>query len=178
MISRTRAAGEKVNMEFSGISPGQLNWKPSPDRWSIGQCLDHLLVSDCLYFPALKKIAAGNIEMSFWEKWSPFAGLFGKMLLHQVQENGKKKVKAPGVFLPAESNIDPGIMERFSKHLDTLTGYLVDCRNMDIDRIHISSPVSKMVTYSLRHAFMILTEHLHRHINQSIRVKRDPGFPG
>lgn len=178
MLSKAREAGDKVTAEFSGLTMEQINWKPGEGDWSIGQCLDHLVISDCLYFPALKKIAAGNFEMSLWENWNPFSGLFGRMLVNQLQEKVNRKVKAPKIFAPPGGKTDAVILERFHKHLDTLTDCIAGCLKVDVDNIHISSPVSKFVTYSLRHAITILIQHAHRHISQAIRVKAAKGFPG
>ncbi|MDP4261158.1 MAG: hypothetical protein Q8941_01390 [Bacteroidota bacterium] len=52
MTSKGKEASEKVNANFADLSFSQLNWKPAPGSWRIGQCPDHLIVSDCLYFPA------------------------------------------------------------------------------------------------------------------------------
>jgi len=177
MISKAREAGEKVTAELSTLNSEQLNWKPGEESWSIGQCLDHLIISDCLYFPVFKKITEGKHEMSFWENWSPLSGLFGKMLVTQMDENPRKKLNAPSIFTPAESKIDMGVMERFHKHLDTLIEFTAGFSRVDIDKTHITSPVSKVVTYSLRKAISILMQHEHRHINQAIKVKAAKGFP-
>jgi hypothetical protein len=48
MLQKGKEAGEKVKNEFENITQEQLNWKPAPESWSIGQCLDHLVVADCL----------------------------------------------------------------------------------------------------------------------------------
>ena len=99
------------------------------------------------------------------------------MLEHQVQEKTGKKINTPPIFTPSQSTIDLGILERFYKHLDTLLEYIADFIKTDIDKTHITSPVSKVVTYSLRKAITILIQHEHRHINQAIRVKITKGFP-
>jgi uncharacterized damage-inducible protein DinB len=177
MLQKGNESREKVRAEFSTLSLPQLNWKPAEESWSIGQCLDHLVVSDCLYFPAFKKISEGKQEMTFWENWSPLSGLFGKMLENQVQEKVGKKINTPQQFAPSQGNIDLGILERFYKHLDTLLEYIADFIKKDIDKTHITSPVSKVVTYSLRRAITILIQHEHRHINQAIRLKATKGFP-
>jgi hypothetical protein len=177
MLQKGKEADEKVKAEFSGISLHKLNWKPEKDSWSIGQCLDHLIVSDCLYFPALKRIAAGKFEMSFWEKWNPFSILFGRMLVNQLQEKVKKPTKAPKVFIPSSSPFNAGVIDRFHKHLDTLLEYIAACKTIDLDKTHITSPVSRFITYSLRNAITILIQHEHRHINQAIRLKIKNDFP-
>jgi len=177
MLLKGQEAGVKVKKEFSGISLEQLNWKPAPESWSIGQCMDHLIVTDCLYFPAFKKIAENKFEMTSWQRWSPFGGLFGKLLVSQLQENAKRKVNTSKIFYPSASQIDAGIMDRFHKHLDSLLEYIGAFHNTDLDKTYIYSPVSKFITYSLRHAVTILVQHEHRHINQALRVKSKEEFP-
>ena len=176
MLQKGNEVKEKAITEFNQLSLTQLNWKPAQESWSIGQCFDHLIISDCLYFPTLKKIAESKFEMNFWENWSPFGGLFGKMLTNQIQENPKKKLKAPKVFEPPESKIDAVILERFHKHLDTLLEYIASYSKVDIDKIHITSPALKLVTYSLRRAIILLIQHEHRHINQALWVKQEKDF--
>jgi uncharacterized damage-inducible protein DinB len=177
MLQKGKEAGGIVQREFTNLSLTQLNWKPAPGSWSIGQCLDHLIVADCLYFPSFKKIAENNYQMTSWQRWSPLGVLFGRILVDQLQEKVKKKVKTAKVFFPAASQIDMGILERFHKHLDTLLEYVTAFREVDLDKTQITSPVSKFITYSLRNAITILIQHEHRHINQAIRVKSNEEFP-
>lgn len=115
--------------------------------------------------------------MNWWESWSPLSGLFGNMLISQVSEKARKKLNAPSVFLPPENRVDAGICERFHKHLDTLVEYMAHCQRVDIDKTHITSPVSRVVTYSLRKALLILVQHLHRHIGQAEALKSLKEFP-
>jgi hypothetical protein len=177
MLDRGKEAAEKVKKDFSNVTLEQLNWKPAPSSWSIAQCLDHLIVSDSLYFPTLKKIAEGNYQMSFWEKWNPFSKYLGKTLVQQIQEQVTKKIKAPKAFTPSASEIDRGILERFQQHLDTMLEYIAEHKRSNIDKIFITSPVSKFVTYSLRDAITVLVNHEHRHINQAERVMAAKEFP-
>lgn len=177
MLQKGNGLKEKVIANFNDLSLAQLNWKLEEESWSIGQCLDHLIISDCLYFPVLKKCITGKYEMSFWENWSPFSGLFGKILVNQVQGKKVKKIKIPKIFMPSDRKIDAGILERFHKHLDTLLEYIAGSSSIDIDKLHITSPVAKVITYSLRKAIMILIQHEHRHVNQAIRVKLSKYFP-
>ena len=177
MLVKGQEAGVKVKKEFSNMSLEQLNWKPSPESWSVGQCLDHLIVTDCLYFPTFKRIAENKYNMTSWQRWNPLSGLFGKILVSQLQENAKRKVNTAKIFSPSASQIDAGIMERFHKHLDSLLEYIGAFHNTELDRIIIASPASKFITYSLRNAVTLLVQHEHRHINQALKVKSKEGFP-
>jgi len=97
-------------------------------------------------------------------------------MVSQVGEKSHRKMNAPKIFVPTLSDIDAGIIERFQKHLDSLVKFIIGCRNTDLDRTHISSPVSGFITYNLRNTFLLLMQHEHRHINQGVKVKRMKGF--
>jgi uncharacterized damage-inducible protein DinB len=173
ILQKGKEAKEKVHSEFSNISLQQLNWKPSAESWSIAQCLEHLAISHSTYFPALKKITEGVYKMSFWERYSPFSGICGRLLKDQLQEQPKKKFQAPKIIRPSGSEITIEIIEQYHHSLDRFLQYIADCRNIDIDKTIITSPAIGIVTYSLRDAFQFLIQHEHRHINQAILVKEN-----
>ena len=177
VLQKGKEAKEKVSASFPGMSFEQINWKPSAKSWSIGQCLDHLINADSSYFPTFNEIVDGNYKISFWEKYSPFTKVSGNFFKDHLQEQVKRKMKAPKVFKPAASNITTGIFDRYYKNLESLLGYIAKCRNVDLDKTIITSPALSIVTYNLRDVFHFLLQHEHRHINQAIRVKMSEGFP-
>lgn len=178
ILQKGAEAKEKVQSKLPDMSLQQMNWKPLPGSWSIAQCLDHLVVSHRVYFPALQKIIDGTHRASLWERISPFSRLFGRVMKNELQEEPKRKLHAPKVIYPSTSDIDGGIIERYKQSLDQFLQYIADCSNIDIDKIIITSPANRVVTYSLRDAFQFLIQHEHRHINQAIRVRQNRYFPG
>ena len=177
MISRAKQASTILKESIPVLTVEQLNYKSSPDSWSIGQCLDHLVVSDSLYFPLFEKVSSAKHKMSRWERWNPLNGFFGKMLVSQVKEIPARKMNAPKIFKPSQSNIDPGIFDRFHTHLNTLANHIWKCSNLDIDKMNITSPVSSIITYSLRDAITLLVQHEHRHVNQALKLFSSKEFP-
>ena len=177
ILQKGKEAKEKVIHEFSDISLEQLNWKPSPESWSIAQCLEHLIIADSAYFPDLKNISEGRFKMDLWQKYSPFTRLCGRLMKDQLQEQVKKKMIAPKKIQPKKSDKNLSIVDDYYKDLDTFLDLISNCKNADIDKTIITSPTIRIVTYSLRDALSFLIQHEHRHLNQAIRVKANEGFP-
>ena len=177
IFQKGKEAKEKALREFSGISPEQFNWKPSPKSWSIGECFDHLYISDSLFFPQFREITEGSHTMTFWEKYSPFSSFLGSTLKKQVREEVKWKMSAPKKLIPVASEKTLDLMDKYHKNLDIFLTYISNCKDIDIDKIIITSPAVGFVTYSLSDGFQFLIQHEHRHINQAIRVKENAGFP-
>src|SRR5580765_8511327 len=173
IIQKGDQAKDKVRSEFSNISLEQLNWKPSPESWSIAQCLEHLIMSHNPYFSNLEKIIEGNYKMSSWEKYSTFTRLCGRLLINQLQEQVKTKRKAPKKIQPTSGMANLDIIEGYQKNLERFLTLISNCRNIDLDKTIITSPTIPIVTYNLRDAFQFLLQHEHRHINQAIRAKQN-----
>ena len=176
-IQKGTEAKEKVNAELSSLSDEQINWKPYDASWSIAQCLEHLIISDGLRINIIEKKIHDNFKSGGWEKLNPLKKFWGSMLITQTQEKVKKKIKAPRLFHPPENEATDDILAGFNIHHDKMYLQIKNCLDADIDEVYVISPISGLVSYSLRNAITIITGHERRHINQAIRVKQSKDFP-
>jgi hypothetical protein len=179
LLATARATGSHVQARFGHLTVAQLNWKPAPDRWSVGQCLDHLVTADTAYFPQFDAILAGHYKPTLWQRVPGLPTFFGRALLKSIHPDNVKKSKAPGILAPASSQVDAGIVRRFGDASARVIGYLegVSDRGLDPDRIVIASPVLGAITYSLFDAFRVIVHHERRHVQQADRVVALDAFP-
>jgi uncharacterized damage-inducible protein DinB len=176
-IDQLNEAVTTVRNSFIQLTEEQLNWKPLPEKWSIAQCLDHLVNSDEAYYPVFEKIISGTHTPSLWTRISPFSTFFGNWLTKNSGAVVNKKIKNPKIFSPAYSRIDTGIVKRYIDHVETMKSYVGKLTKMDTDKIKIASPASAIVTYSLADAITLLTGHEIRHVTQAINIFNHPQFP-
>ena len=162
---------------FGGLSPAQLNWKPSPERWSVGQCFDHLIVTNRTFFPSMEKIAAGEYRSSLWGRVSPLSGFFGRFILKALDPEKGRRTKAPRVFEPAKSDVAADVIEQFTAHQEELSARMRSTAGTDLRGLKVTSPVSPVATYSLRDAYRIVVAHERKHFEQARRVTQAAGFP-
>ncbi len=177
VVEELGAVGEEARREFGRLSAAQVNWKPGPDEWSVGQCLEHLIKTNRGFFPVLEQIARGERRNSAWERWSPLSGFFGRMVERSLARDGGRKFKAPPKLRPSASGVAPDIVEQFAAHQNDLAGLVGAAGRAAPQRTVVTSPVSGFVTYSLRDAFRIVVAHERRHLRQARRVTETPGFP-
>ena len=173
-----RFGSGEVAARFGDLTPAQLNWKPSADAWSVGQCFDHLITTHGLYLPLFYKLASGATSPSLWQRVSPFSGYFGRFLIRTVDPDNPRKVKTTSRAQPsAASDIDARIIERFGEHQKALIDHLERLPD-GIDRsMVITSPLLGLITYSLDDCLTILVFHGRRHIDQARRLTGIEGFP-
>src|SRR5437764_13837718 len=60
LITEFDAADQEAKELLGGLSPEQLNWQPMPGAWSVGQCLEHLCITNELYVPAIHASLTGK----------------------------------------------------------------------------------------------------------------------
>lgn len=176
-IEEAAMIAQEVTNAFAHLRADQLNWKPEPAKWSVGQCIDHLIVTNTTYFPTLRRIAAGNKETTLWEKVPFLPAFFGKALIKSFQPEAQHKLQSPRVFKPAKSTIPADIIERFVNHQQELMELIRKTEGADHSKLVITSPASRFVTYSLEDAFTIMLVHERRHIGQAKRVLAHELFP-
>ncbi len=171
------AVSTDARTAFSRLSPNQLNWKPNPEKWSVGQCLDHLIATNSPYFPIFEKIAAGTRQPTIWERMPIFPGMLGAFFLKAVDPGATGKVTAPPAFRPTTGDLPGDIVTRFLDHQTALREKIEKLSGVDLTGTVITSPALAVVTYSLLDALNIITRHERRHFNQAVRVTETAGFP-
>ena len=177
LIGTLQDVSRTALQRFGPLSAPQLNWKPAPDRWSVAQCLDHLVTTNATYFPAFDAVVAGRHAPTLWQRMPWLPGVFGRLVLKAVHPDSVKAYQAPKVFRPAESQVEAGVVTRFVDQQARLVDVLTRSAGLDLEAIVITSTVSPIVIYSLLDAYRIVVQHERRHLNQAIRVTGTPGFP-
>ncbi len=176
VISELEKFTEDTQTTFGKLSPEQVNWKPGASGWSVGQCFEHLIKTNELFFKKLDEIADGKHEHSFLENWSPLSGFFGNLLKSSLKKDSRK-FKAPTQKIVPPSEIDPNIVEIFAAHQAELIGKMKLTEKANWKKIKVTSPFLKIATYTLEDGYEIIVEHERRHFRQAERVVKSENFP-
>ena len=175
VVSQFEAVTADVEKSFGGLSAVQLNWKPAPESWSVGQCLDHLIKSNEEFYPELDALAAGTRKNSFWQNWSPLSGIAGAFLVNTLKKDGQK-VKTNQKMTPP-SDIPADIVHKFAAHQAQFIEKIRSTANADWRKTVLTSPFVKIMTYRMDVGLQALIEHEKRHVRQAKRVMAMDGFP-
>ena len=166
---------DDVQDSFGALSAEQLNWKPAPESWSVGQCLDHLIKSNEEFFPELEGIASGTRKNTFWQNWSPLSGIAGAFLVSTLKKDSQK-VKTNQKMTPP-SEVGGEIVAMFRAHQSELVEKLRATNSADWRKVVLTSPFVKIMTYRMDKGLEAIIEHEKRHVRQAKRVIEMEGFP-
>jgi len=158
------------------LSREQFNWRPSPHRWSIGQCVEHLNITTERYLPVLRQ-AMTKARSAGWLASGPFVlGFVERWFLGYMEPPPRRKTRTGKAFV-AGPDLDPAAtIERFNMLQGDLSGCIREAAGLDLKRIKVRSQFGP-VSWSLNGTFAVLLAHERRHIWQARQVRTDPAFP-
>lgn len=161
--------------EFGNMTAEELNWKPSPDVWSVAQNMHHLIVINETYYPVLRSVRDNTYEMPWIGKLGFMVRFMERVILKSVQPDRRKKMKTFPLWQPSSSSFGTDIIEKFKKHQEDLKKLITDSQDLLEKGTLISSPANKNIVYRLETAFEIIITHETRHLEQArelIRLKK------
>ncbi len=172
LILEAQGITQEVHDKFSSLTPEQLKMKPSPDRWSIAECLDHLLNTVNLYLPRIEK-ELQEAEAKQWTERKPFkSGILGGLYAYFLRPENKSKYKSPNIYLPSQS-IQDDIVESFIQRHEKLISLMKKAEGLNLVKIKLPSPITKLIRFRLGDCFNILITHDKRHILQASQILSD-----
>jgi hypothetical protein len=163
---------EDFKQHFGNLSAEQLNWKAAPQRWSIAQNVDHLIVINETYFTVFSQLRAGHYALPWISRFGFMVRFFGKVILDSVQPDRKKKMKTFPLWQPAQNEIPSDVLQRFEHHQVQLKQWIASSSDLLDKGTIISSPANKNIVYKLETAFDIIITHERRHFEQAKEVLR------
>ena len=172
---------EVVEMDAKGLvaplSETQIDWTPEPNRWSVGQCIEHLNLTSRKSLPLFEEaIERGRKDGITGD--GPYAyGFLSRMFLRMVEPPAKLKVRAPKPFQPGPEYAAGKVLEVFLADQQRTAALLRAANGLDLARIKVPSAFSNLVKYPLGMGFWILFAHERRHIRQARELCRHPEFP-
>jgi hypothetical protein len=162
-----------------GLSDAQFNRRPHPARWSMAECIDHLLVVGWLVAPRLiTAIVDGKARG--WYASGPFR--YGALGNWFVKLNGggdrgapRLPLRAPPVYRPRQREdwkIAQALRE-FSELQEKFSALARAADGLDLARIKAASPVTRFLRLSLGQWLALMAGHQERHLAQAARVRED-----
>src|ERR1051325_7476265 len=175
LLAELNASDQRAVALAQSLNLQQLNWKPAPGQWSVGQCLEPLAVTNELYGAAISD-ALDSAPQGFASEVQPgwFARYFIREYIAPSEKQTRHKAQAK---IAVRGDVDEKILQRF---LDTnrATRRLVDrATSVDVNRVRFKNPFVFWIRFTVGTGLEVISKHEQRHLNQAERVRNAPGFP-
>ena len=176
LISELDTLDQRAKDLARELTPLQLNWKPSQDAWSVGQCLEHLRITNEVYLPA---IAASLTARPLLAVQEIAPGWFGRWFIRNYIEPSpeSKRARAPKKVTPG-ARVDPHILDLFLTSNQAARELVGRASDYDVNRIRFKNPFIPVLRFTVGTGLEIVSRHQRRHLLQAERVKQSLDFPG
>lgn len=157
-----------IQENYASLSFEELNQKPSPEKWSIGECLQHLVCYGNFYLPAMEKSLKnykGNSSPNSDFKTGYFGNKFAEML--RYKEVGMKKMKAPKIEVLSFSEVDKNIIELFLHQQQRHLELLEKTKAVKMEKVKVPIALTKLIKTKIGDTLRFTIYHNQRHIIQS-----------
>jgi hypothetical protein len=162
----------------ASLTDDQFAWQPSPDRWSIGHCVDHLTMSAEAYVPQVEATLAEARQRGATAS-GPFRySAFSGWLVSTMEPPPGRRLPTVARFGPPQGRSRRQILEAYEAANGALTRLIAESDGIDLRRVRVQSPVTRLLRLPLGRAFEFLAAHERRHLWQAEQVRRSSGFPG
>ena len=176
LIAELDAADARATALAKTLSPTQLNWRPRPGTWSVGQCLEHLAAGNEVYVRAMSH-SLGDRRHVVVQNITP--GWFGRWFIRTYIDPapGTRRGRAPKTIRPA-ADVDPSILNRFVASNDQVRDLIRRARHYDVNRLRFKNPFIPVLRFTVGTGLEILSTHERRHLLQAERIRVSSDFPG
>jgi hypothetical protein len=176
LTSELDAADARAIALAKGLTAAQLNWKPRPDMWSVGQCLEHLSISNEVYLPRITESLGGPPTGPVDEIT---VGWFGRWFIRKYIEptTQQRRARAPRKATPVAKHINSSILDRFIASNALARDVIARGRAHDVNRVRFRNPFVSWIRFTAGTGLTIIARHNHRHLLQAERMRQLSDFP-
>jgi hypothetical protein len=118
LIELLNTSEKEFLQAVEALSDQQWSFKPEPDRWSVAECAEHIVLAEALLFETATKSLTDASD----EKWE--VTLSKTDVLRRALPNRSTKVDAPAAIKPRQAMTRQQLMARFKEQRARALAYV------------------------------------------------------
>ncbi|MFH6605059.1 DinB family protein [Maribacter algicola] len=160
---------QRVANVIKGLNKAQLDFKANSDSWSVGECLEHLTISEKVFNQMLKAALEKPADPSRRSE----VKMSDEQLMAVITDRGNK-VKTSEVFEPTgKYKSHKQSLKAFNKQRKAHIAYMKST-NDDLRNLYGELPFGTIDGYQI---LWFMSGHTERHVQQMEEVMQDANFP-
>ena len=156
---------------IDGVSEEQWKWKPAPERWSVGETAEHIVLAEAMLFENVRKAMSSPTNPA-WEEQTKGKTEF----IVQVMAPRLGKAQAPEPIVPRNGLTLAQVKERFEQQRAEIVKFASDT-NLALKEHTVVHPFPVFGTLNAYQWLIYVPLHTERHDKQIAEVKATAGYP-
>jgi hypothetical protein len=166
---------EESRKEFlaaiDGVTEAQWKWKPAPEKWSVGECAEHVVISEADLFANIRKALAAPAE-PMWEKLTNNK----TAMIEYAMAPRLGRVQAPEKLVPTGKLTLAEVRERFLRQREEIAKFARDTTDPIKEHV-LAHPFPIFDPLNGYQWLIYIPLHTMRHDKQIAEVKGTAGYP-
>ena len=162
-------AMKRTEEAVQGLSEEQLNFKPTPESWSIAECVEHLALSEDMFLQMLQKSLASPADPSK----APEQRLNDADVYDLITDR-QQKVKTSEPLEPTHKWESTKATMKSLKDSRKETNKFIQKTDQDLRSYYYEMPFGSLDAYQM---LLFGAGHQSRHNAQIQEIKNNPNFP-
>jgi hypothetical protein len=159
------------------LDEAQIRWQPSPAAWGIGQCLDHITVSNRTYLGPMRRAVEAARRQSRLRRGPLRPGAPSRWFVRTLEPPPRRKLRAPKSIVPVLGKTKAQLAAEFEREQQGIRDLLREAAALDLNRTRFANPFLPLLRFSVGTGLLVLAAHERRHLFQAAAVRRHPAFP-
>jgi hypothetical protein len=165
LVKKLQSTRDAFRQAVSGLSGAQAYFKPAPDRWSIGEIVEHVAVTEHGMF---------RLITHYFEPITEPEDEVSAVSLERASDRMRMPIQAPERTRPrGRFGGLSGALTQFLANRERSIEYVRNCQD-DLRMRIVTHPVGRV---NGRDCLHILIDHPLRHLEQINEVKAADGYP-
>lgn len=168
LIDRLQKTEQELMHLVAGVTDAQWAFKPAPERWSIAEVVEHIVLAEAMMFD----LAVRSLDRPADPKWD--ATLAKTDTLRKALPNRSRRVDAPAAIRPQQAMSRAAVMARYAEQRQRALAY---ARDSDRPVKAHTAPNPFFGDLNAHQWLLYIPLHNERHNQQIAEVKATPGYP-
>ena len=153
------------------VSDAQWKWKPAPERWSVGEVAEHVVLAEAGQFANVKKALAADVSAD-WELKTR-----GKTeMIEMVMAPRMGKATSPEPLVPGGKMTRAQVLERFEAQRLEMVKFARETTATLKEHL-APHPMPVFDPLNAYQWLIYAPLHTQRHVKQILEVKATAGYP-
>lgn len=168
-IEHLTESRDKMMEVIEDLSSEQLNYKPSPEAWSIAECVEHLAISE----HSISDMFHGTLSAMADPARRAEVQMNDEQVLQLITDRSSK-IKTSEAFEPSgKYGSFESTVEAFNTKREAHIEYLKETED-DLRNHYSEMPFGTIDSYQV---LLFMSGHTERHTEQMKEIMEDDGFP-
>ena len=177
LVAEIRRQTDEILQLAGALEPAEFLWRPHPDKWSVGEHIEHISLTNRPYLSAIDESVRAAREAG-WSGSGPFrGGWIGRWFARWLEPPPGKRTRTPDYLEPPPDLDREAVLAELQAVQEATMTSLHAAEGLDIGRAKIRSPFLKVLKLPVIQAFEVMFAHTRRHIWLMREVLGNPGFP-